>query len=717
MSGVKKIWFDNASVALFVHWGLSTGNPDWKTNMLQFKTGEELEKAINDSGWKAENWVSMAKKIHAQYITLACFHCCMGSLRPFKCDIPGIYSTKRDFLGELIECATKENIKIVLYVGSKISQDLFDSDFVDNNAYCNYKGKDINLLSMYDFQRYFVKDFLVETLSNHPKIGGFWFDGFNNIEICNDLFKTIKDINPDVLVIKNNFAYEPIENEDVMSLEQFGKFSNPAYDYSSGSWHEHSNAEFCYTPIGDWWYDGIERVAPDKQFLIKQFISILASGWVPSIGFGPYLDGSFPDDINKFAEEINSLLNWAEPALIDIEKSSFEVYGINNTAYAFSTYNPSNNRHYVILTQKPKYDKFITFGDGCFNIKSIKNLKDNTIYSFNQKNGKVFVNCSDFVLLETDGVMIFEVEAKIMNEICNASVNINNDHAEICVHENEEISRIRITQFETSSTTIGGWGFPENKRIKSYSIYNNGDLISEGILSPFRGDKTIVLSKPVNGNLKFVINSHYYDNSKIIARKNGFWEKTIISNDVTSMASDSFGDIYFTDSKFNLYKADSYSVNLVERNFGTLAFSYDGTIRKNDSDVIFSVYTRNDAFKLMNDYKIYKNETLIFENATAFITSEDGDKLLAVFDGKLYDVFNGKVITQYECYLTDVGFFNANEIYVVDSNGNVYVDNWDGSNFTPLAHDCKKLFSDYFGRAWKIDKDLEYSNIKYIKLF
>jgi hypothetical protein len=137
-------WFAPAKVGLMIHWGLGTwpgyatvddfdaaaARPMWTPNVPAlllhwerktyggYRTDAEFDATASTGGWSADKWVNEAKKIHAKYITLATFHTRLGYIRTWRSELPGAPMTTRDYLGELITAAHKENIKVNVYFTS-----------------------------------------------------------------------------------------------------------------------------------------------------------------------------------------------------------------------------------------------------------------------------------------------------------------------------------------------------------------------------------------------------------------------------------------------------------------------------------------------------------------------------------------------------------------------------------------------------------------------
>ena len=234
-------WHNDSNVGLFIHWGINTGNEDWTKGKCLYQTFDDFENAVNNAGWSAKKWVNAAKKIRADYITFAVFHSCLGYIKGWKSSIPGTHATKRDFLGELLDEATRHNIRVVLYISGDTTGYVRhpSQPWIFPDEYKLHKNDNsINILDDRDWQQKYCRDIISEAIDSYPDLSGFWFDGWNNPETNASLFKFIHDKNPALVIFRNNFSSAPGPDEDIMSLESFNKVCNPDFDFSSGAWVE-----------------------------------------------------------------------------------------------------------------------------------------------------------------------------------------------------------------------------------------------------------------------------------------------------------------------------------------------------------------------------------------------------------------------------------------------------------------------------------------------
>ena len=232
------LWFNKARIGMIFTWGMGT--------FPKYATVADFEAAANRDGWTAKVVIDQAKKMHAKYLIWITFHVEMGQLATWKTTlIPN--RTQRDFLGEVLAEAKKEDIKILVYFNPGVQP-----------AY------------------------LTELFTNYPDIGGAWFDWWNS-----DLDSSIPALRqnfPDKILAINNWPWTTGEMMDYFSSEDvFRKFLRP-YDYTSG----------CYVRIGPggealprllnggWQYDGNDVTgasAVEQANQFRKMVSAIGCSW------------------------------------------------------------------------------------------------------------------------------------------------------------------------------------------------------------------------------------------------------------------------------------------------------------------------------------------------------------------------------------------------------------------------------------------------------
>jgi len=524
-------WHDNANVGLFVHWGINTGNENWAKGECLYNTFEDFETAVDNAGWNAKKWVDAARKIKADYITFAVFHSCLGYIKGWKSNIPGTHVTRRDFLGELLEEATRHNVRVVLYISGDTTGYLRhpSQPWIFPDEYKKYKNDDsVNILDDRHWQQEYCRDIINEAIDNYPGLSGFWFDGWNNPDTNAGLFKFIHDKNPKFVIFRNNFSNAPGSDEDIMSLESFNKVCDPVFDFASGAWVGPYGKEFCFTiPELSDWFQCYPPGKFNKQDAIRKFVSIKASGWTPHVGIGPDIGGDFNGSLGVFVNELGEFLSWAEESLFGTTPC-YAGY-MNDDAYVMTC---KTNDAYYIHTLLPPKNGVLVVNDGGYAFDHAINLKTNDRLIFTQRDGELRISCDFETFCCEDGDAIIKLKIK-QSRISHELVLENYLQAlpaEIILECNKHVNSLILHQDDTSSTTRGGWAYIANNRAKDYSIYvsEDGDLYTKhvsGLLSPARGMKQINFPVVSCRYIKLCIETAY-DTGSSYAKKfaNGFWE-------------------------------------------------------------------------------------------------------------------------------------------------------------------------------------------------
>lgn len=534
------------NAGLFIHWGMNTGNKDWLNKCL-FKDFDEFERAVEEQGWSAEKWIKAAKMLHASYITLACFHCCLGYLKVWKSDIPGTHSTKRDFLRELIDAGKKENIKIVIYIsGDTSGKERYEGfKWIDADAYRKYKNDNsIDILDHDIWQTVYCRDIIGELVDNYPDLGGFWFDGWFCKENAEELFKFIHEKNHDIVNIRNNFGTGYFDNENLMSIENFGKVCSPEFDIVSGCWQGDIDAEVCYfmKKISNWWYREDFEPYFGTEY-VKTFITIAANGWIPKVGIGPKIGGDFPENAERFLDLCEEYLSWAEESVFDIKPGIIPQCHIPDNGYIVTTYKPEDKAHYIHILKAP-LNNVLRIKDAGLDFNGAIDLKTGRKMEFIQENGELvfkddFSRCEEecdvvIKLWEEDNRIIVKNEI-LENSELPCTINIE-------LEKETKIDGIFLWQKNNSCQFNGSWGGVDNNRLKDYvviGIEESGKetVLKEGSLNGVRGNAQINFNANVK-KLKLICKTAHDTNlgSVYIYKENSEGWKKLDYNDVRAFA-------------------------------------------------------------------------------------------------------------------------------------------------------------------------------------
>lgn len=560
----KNDWYKAARMGLFIHWGINTGNPDWKLKKPLYRTVQEFEQAVNSGEWSAEKWIGAAKKLRAAYVTLAIFHSVLGYIRPWKTAIPGTASTQRDILGELLEEGEKQGVKVLVYISGDPGNHSFFSEYpwINSEEYARYKGDStLDIKKTEVWQRVYCKDVIEELIDNYPQLGGFWFDGWNEDNIDIELFGFIHRKAPHMLTIRNNFLDAPLPDEDVMSLECFGKVYEPDFDFVSSTWVEPGGKECCYVmpELSDWWYYYPPKEY-DKGALIKKMVTICANGWVAKMGLGPEIGGDFPGIISNFIDDVSHFYSWAEESIMGTQPGGLPQCRFNGGAYVVTTCRPDEAIYYLHVLMPPKGDILI-IPDGGIDFKKARGLRDGNIVDFEQKGGQLFIKADFTRICNEEGDTVIKLESSgvrysdaylVKNYLEELPVC-----AEIAMNSKTLISGLIIEEDETSAVTRGGWAAPDNNRLKEYSISASEDGvyykdIQRGRLNGTRGIKQFNF-EPVQARYARLcaISSQDMGCGYVKRFAPPYWKRLEYEN-VISYTVNKYGIEYFVNENFEL---------------------------------------------------------------------------------------------------------------------------------------------------------------------
>ena len=500
-------WYENASVGLFLHYGLSTENPHWQEGRsCLFDSIYDLEEECLRRGWHPGKWIDAAKKIRAKYITLACFHCELGYIKAWHSKIPGTKSTRTDFLGMLIEEGKKNDIKILVYITgeAKLKASYKENPWILPQEYAEYvKNPNINIMDMATWQSVYAKEIICELIENYPDVGGFWFDGWNDGKICADVFEMIHSYDRKYLTIKNDFGINPFIHEDRMSLECFGKVCNPDFDFVSACWHEPGDAEFCYVinELSDWWQWRPVPETYDKKSALRMMITIMANGWTAKLGIGPSIGGDFNNALEKLLDDTDHFLSYAQESLMDCKPGGLPQCHYNDGAYGVTTYKPEFDIYYIHLLMPPK-TPILKIPDGGILFEKVIDLYHSKEITFKQNDGMLEIIAAFEKEIQRDGDFIIKCFGKKKKrDVFNISEYGEKLPQDICIDlkEQKEISTLILTEDENSPFAQGSWGAPENNRLKDFSLSVSIDgehftEVSKGCLAGTRGIKQINFS-------------------------------------------------------------------------------------------------------------------------------------------------------------------------------------------------------------------------------
>jgi len=379
----RQEWLRDASGGVFLHWGMFTAPAH--TDCAAW------ESAVTDGGWDAHYWVAEAKKLNASYLVLATFHSRLGYARAWPSDVPGSCAPERDFLGELVEAAKAEGLKVMLYMTDDPQwHNEKGLETLDSAAYSAYKGKPVDLTTRDGFGE-FSYDLFFEVMERYPDLSGFWIDNDNAYWESHHLYEQIRELRPSWLLSNNN---EDTPIMDTVSNEQKTGMT-PAYDYPQAAFTPMprlTEADYKLPTAGAWWYDGVDRPV-DYQLSLGRFITNAGSSMKSLMAETAMVNGKFPPNQEKFN---NFMAEWLAPIRSSIEgtEGGGYMYGgmqpgfWNDGSHGVITIKKDDpSQQYVHVLTRPDSQDLVRIRDRGDKVTAVSDVRTGEKMRFNQSGG------------------------------------------------------------------------------------------------------------------------------------------------------------------------------------------------------------------------------------------------------------------------------------------------------------------------------------------
>ncbi|MFI6318016.1 carbohydrate-binding protein [Nonomuraea sp. NPDC050556] len=369
---------------LFLHWGERTSP--------QHTSCSQWEADVISGGWTPTYWVNEAKKLHAQYIVLATFHSRLGYARPYPSAIPGSCKTSRDFLGELIDAADAQGLKVIHYMTDDPqwhNEGLSSGSWLNSSAFSSYVGHTVDLTTRDGFGEFSYLQFF-EQMQRYPKLAGFWIDNDNAYWERNNLYAKIYQQRPDMTISNNN---EDTPIMDMISNEQKTGMT-PSYDYPQAVYTAAPRlieADFKLPSSGPWWYGGSDSTI-DYKLTLGRLITNAGSSVKALMAETAMVNGKFPAQQVAFNNFAQTYLDPIWESLNGTEGGGYMYGGLkpgfwNNGAHGVTTIAKNDpNRHYIHVVTPPT-GSTLSVRDNGYTISSVTNLRTGAPVTFTQSGG------------------------------------------------------------------------------------------------------------------------------------------------------------------------------------------------------------------------------------------------------------------------------------------------------------------------------------------
>ncbi len=303
-------WWRDARFGMFVHWGLYAvpagtykgeridGIGEWIMNSAKIPV-EEYEKfagQFNPVGFRADEWVRLAKNAGMKYIVITSKHhdgFCLWDSKVTDWDIMDATPFKRDILKELAAACKKHGVKLCFY------HSIMDWHHPDAQApfYPNYNDTS---KSNPNFDRYvdsYLKPQLAELVTNYGPLGVLWFDGEWIKDWTEpkgkDLYAYVRGLQPSILV--NNRVGKGRKGMEGLSRgdDYAGDFGTPEQQVPPEGlpgvdW------ETCMTMNDTWGYKSYDENWKSTETLIRTLADVASKGGNFLLNVGPMPEGLIP---------------------------------------------------------------------------------------------------------------------------------------------------------------------------------------------------------------------------------------------------------------------------------------------------------------------------------------------------------------------------------------------------------------------------------------
>ena len=297
-------WFKDAKFGIFVHWGLYAvrGTNEkgpysccaMKEEQIPPAEYAKLADQFNPTKFDADAWMKMAKDAGAKYMTFTSKHhegFCMFSSALTDYDSMD-RAPKRDIVGELVQAARANDIKLSLY------HSLLDW------YQPGYKADLPKYIDEYLFGQ------VRELCTNYGPIDGLWFDGEWDHPAetwrAEEMVRMIRALQPNALI--NDRLGKGVRGittlSDFYTREQMSEIGEKTAteDANAIPW------EACLT-IGKSWGYRIEDGEPKSSAeLIRTLVDVVSRGGNLLLNVGPKPDGTVPEHLVARLHDIGAWL-------------------------------------------------------------------------------------------------------------------------------------------------------------------------------------------------------------------------------------------------------------------------------------------------------------------------------------------------------------------------------------------------------------------------
>ncbi len=314
-------WWRDARFGLFIHWGVYAvpagtyngeriaGGGEWIMNQAKIpvKDYEKFAGQFNPMGFRADQWVRLAKNAGMKYIVITSKHhdgFCLWDSKVTEWDIMDATPFKRDILKELSVACKKQGVKLCFY------HSIMDWHHPDAQGACypDYNGGTNSHFGRY--AEHYLKPQLAELVTNYGPIGVLWFDGEWIKDWTEpqgkDLYAYVRSLQPSIIV--NNRVGKGRKGMEGLSAgaEYAGDFGTPEQQVPPEGlpgvdW------ETCMTMNDTWGFKSYDDKWKSSEDLIRMLADIASKGGNFLLNVGPTPEGLIPE---PSVERLNAMGKW-----------------------------------------------------------------------------------------------------------------------------------------------------------------------------------------------------------------------------------------------------------------------------------------------------------------------------------------------------------------------------------------------------------------------
>jgi len=313
-------WWRDARFGLFIHWGLYSvpagtykgervdGLGEWIMNNAKIPV-EEYEKfapQFNPIGFRADEWVRLAKNAGMKYIVITSKHhdgFCLWDSKVTDYDVMDATPFKRDILLELSQACKKQGVKLCFY------HSIMDWHHPDAQApfWPNYNDTS---KSNPNFGRYvdtYLRPQLTELVTNYGPLGVLWFDG----EWIQDWTEPQgKDLDADLRGLQPSLIINNRVGKGRQGMEGLSKGDDYAGDFGTPEQQVPPEGlpgvdwETCMTMNDTWGFKSYDENWKSVEELIHTLADVASKGGNFLLNVGPTPEGLIPQPSVERLQEV-----------------------------------------------------------------------------------------------------------------------------------------------------------------------------------------------------------------------------------------------------------------------------------------------------------------------------------------------------------------------------------------------------------------------------